>query len=159
MDAESRTELGNFIALFEAHKGERLTLTPGQARVLLMLLKMFDDLARRLNGEWKEDEMSDELKPCPFCGREQHLCPEEIPYTGQLHECGSCNVISYDWNTRPIEDALNARIAEVEANIEILKDQQREARNILIDKKLQIDSLYEAGYKLQHRWRVVANGE
>jgi len=53
MDAESRTELGNFIALFEAHKGERLTLTPGQARVLLMLLKMFEDLARRLSGEWK----------------------------------------------------------------------------------------------------------
>lgn len=45
----------------------------------------------------------------------------------------------------------NARIAELEANIEILKDQQREARNILIDKKLQIDSLYEAGYKLQQR--------
>ena len=58
--------------------------------------------------------MSEELKPCPFCGREQHLCPEEIPYTGQLHECGSCNVISYDWNIRPIEDALNARIAELE---------------------------------------------
>jgi len=51
MDVETRTELGNFIALFEAHKGERLTLTPGQARVLLMLLKMFDDLARRLNSE------------------------------------------------------------------------------------------------------------
>jgi len=53
MDAESRAELSNFIVMFEAHKGERLTLTPGQARVLLMLLKMFDDLARRLNGEWK----------------------------------------------------------------------------------------------------------
>jgi len=66
------------------------------------------------------------------------------------------------------EDTLNARIAELEANIEILKDQQREARNILIDKNLQIDSLYEEGYKLQQRiaeleekqrWRVVANGE
>lgn len=53
MDAESRTELGNFIVMLEAHKGERLTLTPGQGRVLLMLLKMFDDLVRRLNGEWK----------------------------------------------------------------------------------------------------------
>ena len=66
--------------------------------------------------------MSDELKSCPFCGREQHLCPEEIPYTGQLHECGSCNVISYDWNTRPIEDALNARIAELEAHIAALEE-------------------------------------
>jgi len=54
MDAESRVELGNFIALFEAHKGERVTLTPGQGRVLLMLLKMFEDLARRLSGEWKK---------------------------------------------------------------------------------------------------------
>ena len=39
--------------MFEAHKGERVTLTPGQARVLLMLMKMFQDLARRLSGEWK----------------------------------------------------------------------------------------------------------
>ncbi len=53
MDVETRIELENFIALFEAHKGERVTLTPGQGRVLLMLLKMFDDLARRLSGEWK----------------------------------------------------------------------------------------------------------
>ena len=54
MDVETRAELGNFIVMLEAHKGERLTLTPGQARVLLMLLKMFDDLARRLNGEWQK---------------------------------------------------------------------------------------------------------
>jgi len=53
MDAEVRAELGNFIALFEAHKGERVTLTAAQGRVLLMLMKMFQDLARRLNGEWK----------------------------------------------------------------------------------------------------------
>ena len=56
-------------------------------------------------------------------------------------------------------EELESENARLEANIEILKDQQREARNILIDKKLQIDSLYEAGYKLQQRWRVVANGE
>ena len=55
MDAEVRAELGNFIALFEAHKGERVTLTAAQGRVLLMLMKMFQDLARRLNGEWKKE--------------------------------------------------------------------------------------------------------
>ena len=53
MTQEQRVELGNFIVMLEAHKGERVTLTPGQARVLLMLMKMFQDLARRLNGEWK----------------------------------------------------------------------------------------------------------
>jgi len=46
---------------------------------------------------------------------------------------------------------LNARIAELEAEIDIRKDQLREAKNILIDKNLQIDSLYEEGYKLQQR--------
>ena len=55
MDDELRSELSNFIVMFEAHKGERVTLTPGQARVLLMLMKMFQDLARRLNGEWKKE--------------------------------------------------------------------------------------------------------
>ena len=43
------------------------------------------------------------------------------------------------------------RIAELEAVIEILEDQQREATNILIDKNLHIDSLYEEGYKMQQR--------
>ena len=46
---------------------------------------------------------------------------------------------------------LTARIAELEAEIDIRKDQLREAKNILIDKNLQIDSLYEEGYKLQQR--------
>jgi len=61
------------------------------------------------------------LKSCPFCGSEQYPCPEEIPYTGQLHECGSCYVISYGWNTRPIEDALKARIVELEKLVDELK--------------------------------------
>jgi len=46
---------------------------------------------------------------------------------------------------------MHARIAELEAEIDIRKDQLREAKNILIDKNLQIDSLYEEGYKLQQR--------
>jgi len=65
-------------------------------------------------------------------------------------------------------ETADARIAEFEAEIDIRKDQLREAKNILIDKNLQIDSLYEEGYKLQQRiaeleekqrWRVVADGE
>jgi hypothetical protein len=46
---------------------------------------------------------------------------------------------------------LKSRIAELETEIDIRKDQLREAKNILIDKNLQIDSLYEEGYKLQKR--------
>ena len=46
---------------------------------------------------------------------------------------------------------MHTRIAKLGAVIEILEDQQREAKNILIDKNLHIDSLYEEGYKLQQR--------
>ena len=52
---------------------------------------------------------------------------------------------------RKITRSLNARIDELEGAIEILEDQQRETKNILIDKKLHIDSLYEEGYKMQQR--------
>jgi len=63
-----------------------------------------------------------ELKPCPFCG---------MNYAENAwDECGSeywvcefCGAASgtardeYGWNTRPIEDTLNKRIAELETKI------------------------------------------
>ena len=68
--------------------------------------------------------MSEELKPCPFCGGmpkvndwtlkgitdkrcfcDNEKCPVYLSKTIAID----------DWNTRPIEDALNARIAELEA--------------------------------------------
>jgi len=55
-----------------------------------------------------------ELKPCPFCGGEAELCYSEVDTF-----CRKCNVIQETemWNTRPIEDELRARIAELEMNI------------------------------------------
>ena len=93
--------------------------------------------------------MSEILRPCPFCGGTK-ICTEKGI---NLNYCDNCSAESNveHWNTRPIEDALQARIAELEGEVDILKDQQREAKNILIDKKLHIDSLYEEGYKLQQR--------
>ena len=58
-----------------------------------------------------------ELKPCPFCGKEPAIdnnfaiCVNDdcelSDYWSGLEDCS--------WNTRPIEDALTARIAELEA--------------------------------------------
>lgn len=58
--------------------------------------------------------MSEELKRCPFCG--------EIPETdGRLVQCYlmPCDARHFimpvkSWQKRPIEDALNKRIAELE---------------------------------------------
>ncbi len=93
-----------------------------------------------------------ELKPCPFCGKMPKVEPNGDCYC-DYYICPMApdSYMPKDWNARPIEDALTARIAELEAEKNIRKDQLREAKNILIDKKLQIDSLYEAGYKLQQR--------
>lgn len=62
--------------------------------------------------------MSEELEPCPFCGKPPKV--SENPLTLGLVSCGNtgcCNeTFAYpeEWNTRPVEDALHARIAELE---------------------------------------------
>ena len=57
--------------------------------------------------------MSEELRPCPFCGGTK-ICTEKGI---NLNYCDNCSAESNveHWNTRPIEDALNRRIAELEA--------------------------------------------
>ena len=56
------------------------------------------------------------LKPCPFCGGAK-ICTEKGI---NLNYCDNCSAESNieHWNTRPIEDALNARIAELEGESE-----------------------------------------
>ena len=72
-----------------------------------------------------------ELKPCPLCG----AMPEKLR-TGYMCSTLGCalqeNTVSEkEWNTRPIEDALNKRIAEL---------------------KVFIDQLIEAGENDDERW-------
>ena len=52
------------------------------------------------------------LKPCPFCGGTK-ICTEKGI---NLNYCDNCSAESNieHWNTRPIEDELRARIAELE---------------------------------------------
>ena len=65
--------------------------------------------------------MSEELRPCPFCGGHMRWNDNEFE---SAYVCDDCHYfIEWDgmleefvkwWNARPIEDALNARIAELE---------------------------------------------
>ena len=64
-----------------------------------------------------------ELKPCPFCGEHQLPDSEDdgnVPYeSGMSKVCDFCSAtVTHNWNTRPIEDELNKRIAELEAESE-----------------------------------------
>jgi hypothetical protein len=70
--------------------------------------------------------MSDELKACPFCGKKPNPNWTDESYI----ECTNrkCSVYGYGmstggWNTRPIEDALQARIAELENQLELCNEQ------------------------------------
>ena len=82
--------------------------------------------------------MSEELRPCPFCGAEVQddergeKYPRKSPMGGWIIHCECCGASlsqfrksgkgEISWNTRPIEDALNARIAELEAENDRLQD-------------------------------------
>ena len=65
-----------------------------------------------------------ELKPCPFCGNEPHIDANYHLFSCQNKDC-IADATNYEatmgffeqWNTRPIEDALTARIAELEAEV------------------------------------------
>jgi len=65
--------------------------------------------------------MNEELKSCPFCGVNEWQY--HAHFSGaSVFQCEKCGTIVDECvlNTRPIEDALNARIAELEAEIDQL---------------------------------------
>ena len=74
------------------------------------------------------------LKPCPFCGSEVQddphtgeKYPRKSPMGGWIIHCECCGASlsqfrksgkgEISWNTRPIEDALQSRIAELEKDL------------------------------------------
>lgn len=71
-----------------------------------------------------------ELRPCPFCGGAVSECDESPLYGGSImHDETEClfknnllfhGNIAERWNSRPIEDALQARIAELEALLKLV---------------------------------------
>ena len=71
-----------------------------------------------------------ELKPFPFCGSEAivpampiGITDDDTPVECTNMDCDASEV-TFDkgaWKTRPIEDALNSRIAELEAEVAELR--------------------------------------
>ena len=65
-----------------------------------------------------------ELKPCPFCGSPAYSYHDNcIDFAGVKCDLGGCVcadilITENNWNTRPIEDDLRKRIAELEAESE-----------------------------------------
>ena len=67
--------------------------------------------------------MSEILKPCPFCGGKNVLSTElqdGLPFIAYC-QCGAENEAE-NWNTRPLEDELRKRIAELEELVDELVD-------------------------------------
>lgn len=62
-----------------------------------------------------------DAKPCPFCGNERvDTFATHTPHAYvHCQVCTGRSILS-QWNTRPIEDALAARIAELEAQVQRL---------------------------------------
>jgi len=70
-----------------------------------------------------------ELKPCPFCGKMPAAqCSSAICINDDCELSDYWRGLEDDsWNTRPIEDALNARIAKLEAELKITDELLKEA--------------------------------
>jgi len=71
--------------------------------------------------------MSEILRPCPFCGSADIRTEPGI----NLNYCDKCSAEANieHWNTRPIEDALEACNAVLEAEVAQLKAENAELRN------------------------------
>jgi hypothetical protein len=95
--------------------------------------------------------MSEELRPCPFCGAmpmgqdDRYMCST----LGCVMQ--EDTISAENWNTRPIEDALNKRIAELEAENDMLK-QLSQPIEVWSDEKKQI-------YKINERRSVKSGSE
>ena len=66
--------------------------------------------------------MSEELKPCPFCGWYEIVLDENFMIGEKpVYICTHCQSLSADWNNRPIEISLEDEIYELKNTINRIK--------------------------------------
>lgn len=91
--------------------------------------------------------MKTNLRPCPFCGKKRHLRFE--PFEGSTDTgivvciCGASYTTieqGADWNTRPIEDGL-------QAEIEALQKQVDDTTFMFLERHDAVDELVALGYQ------------
>lgn len=77
--------------------------------------------------------MTEELKPCPFCGSEAEFNSDEFGEGVCCKSCGATmhngvygeegrRLASADWNARPIEDELHGKIGKLESENKRLRE-------------------------------------
>jgi len=104
--------------------------------------------------------MDEELKPCPFCNDRATLFTKNKEFA-YIIECDNewclasmqgktIGSIIANWNNRPCEDALQARIAELEERIEYANDLLIK-RDEIEDTLLKRSERAESDYKLLER--------
>lgn len=75
--------------------------------------------------------MKEQLKPCPSCGAKN---TDKVTLISELYDadkykygkCFQCGIRMYDWNKRPIEDALQAEIDELHNRISYIETKTEE---------------------------------
>lgn len=77
--------------------------------------------------------MTEELKPCPFCGGEAEIIDDAMGTISRCRYCGAENgngvygeggheLALKDWNRRPIEDAKDKEINRLREALEVILD-------------------------------------
>lgn len=72
--------------------------------------------------------MKEQLKPCPSCGAKN---TDKVTLISELYDadkykygkCFQCGIRMYDWNKRPIEDALQAELDQLRNDNQSLAEQ------------------------------------
>lgn len=103
-----------------------------------------------------------EAKPCPFCGENFVSKEQRVTF---LSICGNVDCVLYltrydteDWNTRPIEAALQTRLNESEGEVARLREESRVLKSLCRKsaKYVTFDRCDEIKYRV---WKALYNVE